>query len=364
MPAVFLVLDSLDVGGAERSTMLIAEGLRERGFRPFVVTLFRAGSLAAEARAHGIDLINLNATGVLTAVLPLRRLIRVFRPSLVHSVLLRSDVASRVAARLEGVPCVGSIVSDAYSDDRYNSLTPRKRLGLSLVQALDATTAGVLDAVVSISDAIRLRGCAARSIPIEKSVVIPRGRPTDWFQPHSPVASSYVLCVGRMVAGKGQADLIRAFEMVPAAREIGLWFAGDGPLRQELEAAAKDLPSVRFLGRRDDVPSLLAGARMVVFPSHSEGQGGVVVEAMLAGTPLLATSIPPVLEHLNEDRARLFAPGDIEDLANQMRVALAAPEEGVRRAESARKYAEAHLTASAMIDAHVAMYMRLLGGTK
>jgi len=91
--------------------------------------------------------------------------------------------------------------------------------------------------------------------------------------------------------------------------------AGEGPLRGRLAAriAAEQLP-VRLLGRRDDVPCLLAAADVFVLASVWEGQPLVVQEALRAGTPVVATDVGGVAE-LVGDAAVLVPPGDAAALA-------------------------------------------------
>lgn len=98
------------------------------------------------------------------------------------------------------------------------------------------------------------------------------------------------LALGRLHPNKGF-DLL--LEALAATREVTLWIAGDGPLRPRLERLATRLGiigRVRFLGWREDVPSLLAAADLLVCPSLHEPLGNVVIEAWSAGLPVVATA--------------------------------------------------------------------------
>lgn len=86
-----------------------------------------------------------------------------------------------------------------------------------------------------------------------------------------------VLAVGACVAHKGHRVLSEAAEEL-SGLDIGV--AGDGPLRY---------PNLRYLGQRDDVPNLFAAAELFVHPSLEEGMGQAVVEAMLAGVPVVVS---------------------------------------------------------------------------
>src|SRR5262249_39019169 len=97
--------------------------------------------------------------------------------------------------------------------------------------------------------------------------------------PRRPLA----LALGRLHPNKGF-DLL--LDALAAARGVSLWICGDGPLRSRLERRATPLGlggRVRFLGWREDVPSLLAAADLLVCPSLHEPLGNVVIEAWSAG---------------------------------------------------------------------------------
>ncbi len=112
-----------------------------------------------------------------------------------------------------------------------------------------------------------------------------------------------VLMVARLDSIKDQATLLRAFA---AGRQPGwqLQLAGEGPDRPRLEALARELgedPAVVFLGLRSDIPELLGKADLFAFSTtRAEGFGIVLIEAMAAGLPVIASDVPAcreVLQH-------------------------------------------------------------------
>jgi glycosyltransferase involved in cell wall biosynthesis len=121
-----------------------------------------------------------------------------------------------------------------------------------------------------------------------------------------------LLCVSRLVAGKGLNDLLpllqAALVRYPDAR---LLLAGDGDLRADLErrvAQAGLGDAVLFLGNRADVPDLMAASDVFVFPSNSEGFGMVALEAMAAGLPVAAYDLPPFGEFMVPGTTALLSP--------------------------------------------------------
>ena len=137
------------------------------------------------------------------------------------------------------------------------------------------------------------------------------------------------VAVGALVDHKGHAVLIRAAARLPDLRVAIL---GEGPRREGLAALARDLgvaDRVQLLGSRGDVPRWLASADVFVHPSVEEGLGQAVIEAGLAGIPIVATTAGGIPEI---GVGRLVTPGDPEALAGAIRAALADPRTADRAA--------------------------------
>ena len=133
--------------------------------------------------------------------------------------------------------------------------------------------------------------------------------------------SQLIAVVANMnVETKGHADLIRAAAEV--SREFGdakFLLIGDGAERARLEAMTAELglsKTVLFLGRRNDVPSILACCDLFVLPSWAEGLPNSVLEAMAAGLPVVATRVGGIPEIIDDGvNGLLVAPRDSHALA-------------------------------------------------
>lgn len=146
--------------------------------------------------------------------------------------------------------------------------------------------------------------------------------------------------VGRLAPVKGLRILLDALERVEHP-PVRLTVVGDGPDRPHLEAAAAPLgPRVRFTGylSQAEVAETLAKAHLVVLPSFAEGVPVMLMEAMAAGLPVIATTIAGTGELVADGvSGRLVPPGDVEGLAAAI-AALAADPDGRRRmGEAGRK---------------------------
>jgi len=130
-----------------------------------------------------------------------------------------------------------------------------------------------------------------------------------------------ILSVGRLSKEKAHADLILAFQRLCGTRaDYKLVIVGEGPERASLEAIAADLridTRVVFTGQISDVRPFFATADVFVLPSHSEGSPNVLLEAMGAEVPVVATAVggvPEIVE--DETSALLIPPGDPPAMAD------------------------------------------------
>ena len=165
--------------------------------------------------------------------------------------------------------------------------------------------------------------------------VIPNGIDLERFPfrgPPRPVESRKVeiLMAARLDNGKDHVGLIDAVSiLVKRGIDVRLTLAGDGRLREALEARAAPLgEAVRFLGARKDVPELLAAADVFAFAVEpEEGLGIALVEAMAVGVPVVASDVGACREVLDGGRCgALVTPSDAEALADALSTAAFRPD--------------------------------------
>ncbi len=154
-----------------------------------------------------------------------------------------------------------------------------------------------------------------------------------------------VLAVGARVHHKGHDVLAAAVSRLRAeglALDVGV--AGTGPL---------SFPGLRYLGERADIPALLAGARLFVHPSRSEGLGMAVVEAMMAGVPVLASRVGGIPEIVQQDGI-LLPPGDVDAWTHAIRAAWHQPPPTQGKAR-----VQAHFSTDAMVMGFDGVFRRM-----
>ncbi|GAA4407739.1 hypothetical protein GCM10023168_24130 [Fodinibacter luteus] len=308
------VIDSLAPGGAETSLAEMAPHLVAQGIELHVLPLGARLDLAVRLEEGGAVVHPRQAAsgraGNVRAVLGT---MRATRPTLVHTTLFEADVAGRAAARLRRVPVSTSLVNDSYgASHRAESPAPK----LVLARAVDATTARLATRFHAISGSVADAVAPRLGVRRELVEVIPRGRDPRRFPyrahavrarvraelrlaPDAPV----VLAVGRLEPQKGLQNLLAALPAVQATlpRTVVLVAGKEGRSGPRLRAqAAASQGDVRFLGHRSDIADLMAAADVLCFPSEREGFGGVLIEALAVGCPVVATAIPTSVEVLGQ----------------------------------------------------------------
>ncbi len=147
-----------------------------------------------------------------------------------------------------------------------------------------------------------------------------------------PAGEALVVCAGRLEERKGVHVLLDAWSAVSKETpNAGLAIVGDGPRREELEQIAKERgldSNVVFTGFRDDVSSILAVSDLLVLPSlRQECSPLVVLEAMAAGKPVVASRLAGTPERVEDGQSGILVPpGDVDELANALKSLLENPE--------------------------------------
>ncbi len=164
-----------------------------------------------------------------------------------------------------------------------------------------------------------------------------------------PPGVPILLTVGRLSHEKGHLDLIAALEILQSQHPQLPWHAllvGEGPARAPLTQAiarANLATRITLAGHHADVKPFYGVADLFVMPSHSEGSPNALLEAMVAGVPIVASrvgGIPEIVSH--QETALLVPPSEPAALAGALAQLLADPAQRRQLAEAAQKHAELH----------------------
>ena len=168
--------------------------------------------------------------------------------------------------------------------------------------------------------------------------------------------------IGRLVPEKGFDLLIRAAAMLP---DVDVAIVGEGPERPRLEGLIAELglaDRVELRGAAPDARAHLPAFDLFVLPSRHEGFPLAIVEAMLAGIPVVATDVGAIREAVVDGSTGvLLPPEDVGAIVGAVKRLLADPAERDRLAGAGYSHARERFTDRAMVASYAALYRRLVG---
>jgi len=342
------IITRLDRGGSAQNTLLTCLGLTER----YELVLVHGLSLESqmtdwekkavesgikEANTGGIKIVaipslvrKISPVQDLWAFFCLWRLMIRERPSIVHTHTSKPGILGRWAAKMAGVPI---IVHTPHGHVFFGHFGP---LASRFFLMIERYTASITDCMVPLSEGERNDYIAFSVSNPDKMVTVHSGVEIDRYMTVEVNAEGkkkslgldpkglVVGTVGWLLPIKGPMHLLNAMARVWQSHpETSLVFVGKGDLEKELREEALRMEAsgrVSFLGWRDDVPEIMQILDIFVLPSLNEGMGRVLVEAMAAGKPVVASrvgGIPDLVKH--GQNGFLVGPGDIEGLSLAIR---------------------------------------------
>ena len=367
IPITHIITD-LTTGGSQKALFRLLRGIDRDRFAPSVVTL-RDGNapIANDIRDLDIPVLDLGVTGPANLI-RLRRLFSFFeitRPVIVHSWLYHAVMTARLFGRTASVPILVS------ARRNINLGNPRREF-------INRLTLGVDDRIIAVSEAARRveidRGGASpdRVVTIVNGVEISDNL-VDTKRAIAPLrnelgatdSNPVIGTIGRLHHEKGLDVFLNA-----AARIAARWsdarfvIIGSGPDRAALESHAERVgigSNVAFLGERGDAQELLGAMDLFVLSSPEEGMPNVVLEAMAAARPVVATSVGGTPEVVVDGVTGLLVPpGNPERLAAAIEAVLADSARMKAMGRQGRERVQKHFRVDTMVARTVAVYEELL----
>jgi glycosyltransferase involved in cell wall biosynthesis len=233
--------------------------------------------------------------------------------------------------------------------------------------------ARLLDAFVAVSDVTAAQARAAKDCAPDKLVVITNGIRLERFHPDAEARAAtraelgiaptawVVGTVGRVDEVKNQPMLIAA--MAPLLDRAELVIVGDGPAREDLDAAVAALPAavrsrVHVLGRRMDVDRILPAFDVFALSSKTEGLPLVIPEAMATGLPIVSTAVGGIPTVVEDGVTGLLCPVDEAALRDRLATLVADHPRARAMGARAREVALTRYSAERMLDDYLALYER------
>ena len=361
---ILFLIDSLEYGGQARQLGLLARYLPRDCFTLGVCTLRTGGSWGGALRREGIEVecLNWSRPFDLRPWLALRRLVRSFRPAVIHAWGLTAFRA--VAAAIPGgFPVLLSGLAQG---------GPIVRPGL-----LDQGLLRLRNPWVLAAGPTEANQCCRLGVASSRLVEVPPGVAPTGSGPESRAALCrslglaegvrFLLCVGPLERAKGFRDAIWAFDILQfVCDDVHLLLIGVGPDEKwlrDFQRITQTTEQVHFLGPQTDVAPWFELADVVWVPSRGNRGVNTALEAMAAGRPVIATRWPALAEVVTErETGVLVAPGEPGSLARETRLLLDSPQRRQQMGEAGRRRAAECFSIEELVQRHSSVYKQVAGG--
>jgi glycosyltransferase involved in cell wall biosynthesis len=385
MIRVLRAIARLNMGGPTLHVSYLSAGLRERGYETMLVagTVGQGEqSMAYVADELGVPVVTIphlhreiSPVRDLLATWRLARIIRIERPTILHTHTAKAGAVGRAAALLAGRSRPPIIVHTFHGHVLRGYFG---RFWTGVFRLLERLLARITDALVAVSPEVRDELVALGVAPASKFRVIRLGIELDNRVSSDgsaraetrrtmgvPEARFVVGWIGRMTGVKRTDLVLKGFR---ALRDNGvdaiLCMVGDGPDRAAVEQLAGELGIVRdclFAGYQEDVGPFFAAFDVFVLPSGNEGTPVTAIEALATGCPVVATRVGGVPDVVDDGvDGFLVAPGAAQELAARLAELARDPELRVRMGAAGRERMRTRYAVDRLVDDVDRLYRELL----
>ncbi len=321
--SIMEVIYAFELGGSEQLSATIAKKLHERGFPVSVCSLTGPdGPIRNRLELDGIPCFSAGM-GRVSRLRFLYNLYKVFRkekPNVAHIHHIPLFIQAYLPAKLAGIK---RIVLTEHS----NHLTKNE----SRLKKLSRFFSKRADVVTTIHDGLREFFIKELGVPENRVITVANGIDTNKFSPAKNAVAAeldsgkfVISCIGRLVPEKDHENLFRAVrELIDSGvSDFEVLVVGDGPRFEELNNCIEKLnisAYVKMLGAQNDVIGILRRSDIVVLSSKTEGLPMVLLEAMSAGVPCVATDVGGIPQLLSDGGGIVVPSQDSKSLADAIK---------------------------------------------
>ena len=298
---VLMVITGLGMGGAEHVVVNLADEFAKLGHKVKLAYLNGEIEVEVSPKNPDVELISIgmkSSKDFAKAFIKLRKIVKEFKPDVVHSHMFHSNIISRLLRLTISVP---KVISSSHNTNEGGGV---RMLAYRLTDKLADISTNVSQEAV---DTLVKKG-AVRS---GRMISVVNGIDTKYFYFDKDIRKKkrtelnianqkMILAVGRLNPQKDYRNLLNSVYLLKKQRQdFKLFIAGDGALREELMLLVQKLEItefIEFLGIRRDIPSLMSASDIFVLSSSWEGFGLVVAEAMACERVVVATDCGGVSE--------------------------------------------------------------------
>lgn len=362
-----IVIDSLKIGGAQRLVAAFASNASAYGIEPVIINL-KDGSpslILDTIQAAGVKVITVSSHSLFNRK-RLRWLVHFLKAEkidVVQTHLMYANILGSLAARSAKLPVVCTLHSTHVKRGWRAGLL--KRLENYCLRKYARRILAVGDVVASAHEGQhgdRVVDVIPNGIP--EPVDVPATERKRLRREFGINGDPLVITVGRFSASKGYEDMIEAFKLLQEKDlKSKLVMVGSGSTQHAVRTQIEKLNlqhSVVLTGERHDIPQLLASSDVFASSSHREGLPLSVLEAMMAGLPIVATAVGDIPNVVTKETGVIVPPHQPEKLAAALEELLRDPAKREEMGKAARDRAMQEYSVDVWMKRHVQLYNEML----
>lgn len=380
---VLRIITRLNIGGPALHAIFLSEGLNKERFETMLVAGKpdeREGDMSGFAKSRNVEvryipeLTREICPRDLIAFIKLYKVIKEFKPHIVHTHTAKAGALGRLAGLLAGVPLKVHTFHGHVLEGYFGPL--KTRLFLFIERTLGLFT----DKIVAISEVVRDEVTKRfRIVPDSKCAIISLGLDLEDFLNNEKFKGAFrhsigidkdtvlVGIVGRLVPIKNHKVFIEAAKRVIDMRlnkKVMFVVIGDGALKEDLVKSVKERGldgSILFTGWRYDLPAIYSDLDIVVLTSLSEGTPVSLIEASASSRAVVATDVGGVRDIIiDKETGMLARSNDVEGLANKIAMLITENDTRDRLGARGREYVRHRYSKDRLICDIEGLYMTMI----
>ena len=359
---VLHVIARLNVGGTARYITQLTNELPKRGIETFVATGFVQGAEIEDDSAHSIDLIRVPSMG--RSINPIKdhfarkqldEIIYEIKPDIIHTHTFKAGYVIRM--KKQPVPVIHTFHGHLLDDPEFSGFKSKVITGLERLLAKRTAVLVTVGRRVSNELLEQKIGFRAQFVNIPPGVVPVDVTPKKQALKNLNLENDQRPLVGWIARVTGVKNPMRAIEVANALPDIRFVMAGGGDLLEQVKAAAP--VNVSVLGWAE-AADLFGAVDIILSTSENEGMPVALIEAQLAGKPVVATDAGSVSEVILNDETGIVTDKNTSSIASAVESLVLDEAKREEMGHLAIARAQALFSVDRMVSAHIELYKSIV----
>jgi glycosyltransferase involved in cell wall biosynthesis len=359
---VLHVIARLNVGGTARYITQLATELPKHGIETFVATGFVQGDEVEDPSAQTIDVIRIPALG--RSINPIKdhlarkqleQIIREVKPDIIHTHTFKAGYITRM--RKQSVPVVHTFHGHLLDDPEFSGFKSTVIIAIERMLAKKSAKLVTVGEIVGQELLQHHIGIKEQYTSIAPGVVALKITPRTEAMGNLGLVDNGQPIIGWIARVTGVKNPIRALEVARAIPNAQFVIAGGGDLLEDVKAAAPANVSVIGWARAED---LFGAAEIILSTSENEGMPVALIEAQLAGKPVVATDVGSVSEVIANHETGLVTNKNPNSIATAVNTLILDTQKRAAMSTLAVSRAQSLFSVDRMINAHIALYRSIV----